>query len=62
MMVKCWYNGSEVMKMAELKKITVTLSPVVMEKLDKMCEEKGIKRPAVISIALDKMWKEEHTD
>lgn len=48
--------------MAELKKITVTLSPVIMEKLDKMCEEKGIKRPAVISIALDKMWKEEHAD
>lgn len=62
MMVKCWYNDSEVMNMAELKKITVTLSPVIMEKLDKMCEEKGIKRPAVISIALDKMWKEEHAD
>lgn len=62
MVVRCWYNNSEVMEMAELKKITVTLSPVVMEKLDKMCEEKGIKRPAVISIALDKMWKEEHTD
>lgn len=48
--------------MTELKKITVSLSPVIMEKLDKMCEEKGIKRPAAISIALDKMWKEEHAD
>lgn len=62
MMGKYWYNDGEVMNMAELKKITVTLSPVIMEKLDKMCEEKGIKRPAAISIALDKMWKEEHAD
>lgn len=46
--------------MADSKKITVGLSPIIMEKLDQLCEEKGLKRPAVISIAIDKLWKEEH--
>lgn len=48
--------------MAETKKITVGLAPVTMEKLDQLCQQKGVKRPAVISIAIDKLWKEEHTD
>ena len=43
-------------------RITVGLSPVVMEKLDRLCEEKGLKRPALLSIAIDKLWKEEHPD
>ena len=34
----------------------------IMEKLDKLCAEKGVKRPAVISFAIDKLWKEEHPD
>lgn len=42
------------------KKITVQLSPVILEKLDRICEEKGIRRPAALSIAIDKLWKEEH--
>ena len=43
-------------------RITVGLSPVVMDKLDRLCEEKGLKRPALQSIAIDKLWKEEHPD
>lgn len=45
--------------MADGKKITVQLSPVVMQKLDQICKEKGLRRPAAISIAIDKLWKEE---
>ena len=43
-------------------RITVGLSPVVMDKLDRLCEVKGLKRPALLSIAIDKLWKEEHPD
>lgn len=42
------------------KKITVQLSPVVLQKLDQICKEKGIRRPAAMSIAIDKLWKEDH--
>lgn len=45
--------------MENSKKITVQLSPVILEKLDRICEEKGIRRPAALSIAIDKLWKEE---
>lgn len=48
--------------MAESKKISIALAPGVMEKLDALCAEKGVKRPAVISFAIDKLWKEEHVD
>lgn len=48
--------------MAEVKKISVALAPSTMEKLDALCAEKGVKRPAIISFAIDKLWKEEHTD
>lgn len=48
--------------MAESKKITVGLSPGIMEKLDRICAEKGVKRPAAISIAIEKLWKEEYSD
>ncbi len=43
-------------------RITIKLAPVIMEKLDQICEEKGIHRPAAVSIAFEKLWKEEHTD
>ena len=48
--------------MEKAVRVTVALSPVVMEKLDQMCTEKGVKRPAIISFAIDKLWKEEHAD
>lgn len=40
----------------------VTLSQKVSEKLNGYCEEKGVKRSAVIAMALDKFWKEEKAD
>lgn len=48
--------------MAESKKITVALAPSIMDKLDKICAEKGIKRPSALSIAIEKLWKEEYAD
>lgn len=48
--------------MANGTRISVQLSPGIMEKLDKICAEKGVKRPAAISIAIDKLWKEEKLD
>lgn len=48
--------------MSDLVRITVGLSPGIMEKLDKICAEKGIKRPAALSIAIEKLWKEEYAD
>lgn len=48
--------------MAETRKITVALSPGIMEKLDRICNEKGVKRPSAISIAIEKLWKEEYAD
>lgn len=48
--------------MAETIRISLALAPSTMEKLDKLCAEKGVKRPAVISFAIDKLWKEEHPD
>ena len=43
-------------------RIGLTLSPKTAEKLDQRCREKGVKRPAVVSFAIDLLWKEEHTD
>lgn len=48
--------------MAEGTRITVKLTPGIMEKLDRICEEKGVKRPAAISFAIEKLWKEEYAD
>lgn len=44
------------------KRIQVTLAQNVLEKLDALCAEKGMKRSAVLSLALDKFWKEEKAD
>lgn len=40
------------------QRITVSLAPQIREKLDQLCAEKGVKRPAIISMAIDSMWKE----
>lgn len=48
--------------MGETKKITVALSPGVLDKLDEICNEKGVKRPAALSFAIDKFWREECSD
>lgn len=43
-------------------RLSVTLAPKTLEKLDILCREKGVNRPAIVAIALDKYWKEEHPD
>lgn len=43
-------------------RVTVGLSPGILDKLDRICSEKGLKRPAAISIAIEKLWKEEYAD
>ena len=48
--------------MPEGTKITVKLEPSIMEKLERICEAKGIRRPAAISIAIEKLWKEDYAD
>lgn len=48
--------------MAETKRINIALTESTMEKLDRYCKDKGIKRPSAISIAIDKLWKEEYAD
>ena len=41
------------------KRMQVTLAPFIAEKLDRYCEERGVKRSAVIALALSKLWEEE---
>lgn len=50
----------EVIFMEKSVRVGLTLSPGTVEKLDKICSEKGVKRPAVVSFAIDLLWKEEH--
>ena len=57
-----WYLVGGGGFVAEVKKISIALAPGTMDKLDQLCAEKGVKRPAVISFAIDKLWKEEHAD
>ena len=57
----CYYWGGGDF-VADVTRITIALADGTMDKLDELCEEKGVKRPAIISFAIDKLWKEEHTD
>lgn len=43
-------------------RVQLTLAPNVREKLDELCREKGMMRPALVSMLIDKYWKEEHPD
>ena len=52
----------EVVNMEKGVRIGLTLSPGTVEKLDKICKEKGVKRPAAVSFAIDLLWKEEYSD
>ena len=60
--VKC---VEKVIKMEEKQtkiRLNVTLAPNILEKLDILCREKGVNRPAIVALELDKYWKEEHPD
>ena len=48
--------------MSKNPKITIGLSPVVLERLDSICTDKGLKRPSVIAEAINRIWKEEYAD
>jgi Ribbon-helix-helix protein, copG family. len=39
--------------------IRVSLSEIALEKLDELCQQKGVKRGAIIAIAIDLMTQEE---
>lgn len=52
----------EVCKMETRVRVQLTLAPNIREKLDILCREKGMMRPALVSLAIDKLWKEEHPD
>lgn len=43
-------------------RVNLTIAPKMLEKLDILCREKGLNRPAMMAIAIDKLWKEEHPD
>lgn len=43
-------------------RINLTIAPNMLEKLDILCREKGVNRPAIVALALDKYWKEEHPE
>ena len=48
--------------MANSKRLQVTVSESTLERLLAICEDKGLSRSAVLSLALDKLWKEEYAD
>lgn len=52
----------EVMIVDEMKRLQITLRPEVLEKLDVLALEMGLKRSAVLSLLINEKWKEEHTD
>lgn len=46
----------------ERNRVQVTMPATVMERLDALCEEMGLKRSAVIALLINEKWKEEHSD
>lgn len=48
--------------MAESQRLQATLSRVAMERLNQLVAEKGMSKSAVVALAIEKLWKEEHTD
>lgn len=48
--------------MADTKRLQATLKSWTMDRLEQICNEKGISKSAAIALAIDKLWKEEHAD
>lgn len=61
-LVSCDIIVWEVCKMETRVRVQLTLAPNIRDKLDELCREKGMMRPALVSLAIDKLWKEEHPD
>ena len=45
--------------MKKTERVQITLSEIAMEKLKKLCSEKGVNRSAIIAMAIDKFYKGE---
>lgn len=43
-------------------KMQITLTPELARKLDQYCKKSGLKRSAVVAIALNKLWEGEEFD
>lgn len=43
--------------MAEKKRLTISLSPSVLETLEKLAKEKGLSKSAMITVALEEYKK-----
>lgn len=48
--------------MAESQRLQVTVSKSSLERLLVICQDKGLSRSAGVSLAIDKLWKEEYAD
>ena len=46
----------------EMKRLQITLRSDVLERLDVLALEMGVKRSVVLSLLINEKWKEEHTD
>jgi len=49
-------------EMAESKRLQITVSWATFERLVAMCNEKGLGRSGIVSLAINELWKEEHAD
>lgn len=43
-------------------RLQVMLSPKIIEKVQKLTEMKGLSKAAIVTIAVEKLWKEEGAD
>lgn len=48
--------------MEERSRLQITLLPGVLEKLDVIARDMGLKRSAVIALLINEKWKEEYAD
>lgn len=48
--------------MDETKRVQISLRSDVLERLDVLAREMGLKRSAALSLLINEKWKEEHTD
>lgn len=46
----------------ERSRVQITLPPAVLERLDVLGVEMGLKRSAVIALLINEKWKEEHSE
>lgn len=49
-------------RMVDSQRLQVTVSKSTLERLIAICGDKGLSRSAGVSLAIDKLWKEEYAD